>query len=147
AAVAGDPDGPVVGPYVKHVRVEWRFGECRGAASVRRRDFRGDCAQFVASVERFEDKIAGGVENLRVVSGENERRFPVEAVPLILLSDRADRVSFAGAYIDATHVAVLAGEVDLVGIVRIDLANESVAAADGDPIIVDRAAPAAYGTG
>src|SRR5207245_9355313 len=52
---------------------------------------------------------------------------------------RPDGGGFGGAEVAPAHVAVLAGEVDLVGVVGIDAAGEAVAAADAEPVLVDRA--------
>src|SRR5262249_38189069 len=70
---------------------------------------------------------------------QDERRVPVPAVGLPLRGLRADGTAFPGPQITPGHSAVLRGEIDLIGIVGIDLAAETVAAADADPVLVDRA--------
>src|SRR6516225_4199258 len=71
---------------------------------------------------------------------QNERRVPVEAQAFALLDrTRPERGALVGAEIDPGEGAALALGVDLIGIMGIDAADEAVAAADREPILVDGA--------
>src|SRR5262249_17317966 len=65
--------------------------------------------------------------------GRRRAGWPRRLVP------RPDRGGLPGAEVPPPHRAVLAGAIDLVGVVGIDLALEPVAATDRDPVLVDRA--------
>ena len=50
----------------------------------------------------------------------------------------ADETPFARTQIDATHRAVLALKIDLIGILRVDEADEAVTPTNAKPVAVDR---------
>src|SRR5262249_15558014 len=76
-----------------------------------------------------------------VVRREDERRVPVEAVPLRAHgAARADEAALAGAKVAAAHRPALTLGVDDIGIIRIDAAGEAVAAVDGEPVLHDNPA-------
>src|SRR5262245_30618231 len=61
------------------------------------------------------------------------------------LARRADAPPLAGAEVAPAHHPALAGGVHPVGVAVIDPADEAVAAADVDPVLVDRPDAAAAG--
>src|SRR6266496_6601088 len=63
------------------------------------------------------------------------RRVPVEAETLV---GRLHTGGFVRAQVDPADAAPLAREVDQVGVGGVDTASEAVAAADRDPVLVDR---------
>ena len=75
---------------------------------------------------------------------EDIRRIPVEPVWWLVLrpAGRADLRPLAGLQMNPAHAAVLALEIDLIGVVRIDAGDVAVAAAGRDPVLVDRPAGA-----
>src|SRR6185369_7284972 len=104
------------------------------AASRGRRDLRRDGLEALAAVDRAKDDVARAVEDARVVLRQNERSVPVEAMAALWSKPGA----FPRSQVAALHVAVLALEVDQVGILGIDSTDKSVAAADHDPVVVAR---------
>src|SRR6516165_7698148 len=71
---------------------------------------------------------------------QDKRRVPVETQPLARLNlTRTERSPLTGAEVDPREGAALALGVDLIGIMRIDAADEAVAAANREPILVGRA--------
>ena len=142
AAVSRDPQGAVVGADVEHVRIARRFGQRRRRAALGQRDLGRDRQQVVAAIERAEDIVARRIEDLGVVARQDERRVPVEAIRRLAArpGSRANRGPLARLQMPPADVAVLALEIDEVGIARIDAADEAVAAADREPVFVDDAA-------
>jgi hypothetical protein len=83
--------------------------------------------------------IAADVIDLRVVLRQDEGRVPVEAVGPAL---GANAAALAGREVDASCSTVLALEVDLIRIIGVDTAVESVTAPYANPIFVQRTAVA-----
>src|SRR5262245_11132251 len=82
--------------------------------------------------------VAGAVEDARVVARKDERCVPVKAITrLAAWRLRAHPDYFAGAQVAAHDRSVLALGVDDVGVVRINAADETIAAADQDPVLVE----------
>src|SRR5204863_9901892 len=75
-----------------------------------------------------------------VVGAEDEGRVPVETEAFAGLDGSwPERGAFAGAEIDPAEIAALALGVDLIRIESVDAADETVAAADREPVFIDRA--------
>src|SRR6185437_3182689 len=86
-----------------------------------------------------EHVVAAAIEDLRIVAGQNERRIPVEAIGRLSLRIAwPDGGELAGADVAPSHVPVLRLEVNDIGVLRIDPAHEPIAAADENPVLVDR---------
>src|SRR5207248_2310608 len=133
-----------------------------------RGDLRRDDAPVAALLDGAEDVVAARVDDVRVVAGEDERRVPVEAeaataaaaaatagllaaltcwgataaTAAATAAARPDAGLLAGAQVAPAHVSTLALGVNDVGVVGIDAADEAVAAADRNPVLVDRPAAA-----
>ena len=76
-----------------------------------------------------------------VVAGKNKRRLPVESIAGAPRGAGADETPLAGAQVEPRHRPALALGINLIGIVGIDPADESITAVDELPVAVDRAAP------
>ena len=70
---------------------------------------------------------------------KQEWRFPVEAITDSTRRARANKTSFAGFQVDASHAAVLTLKINLIGIFGVDQSDKAVAAADAIPIGVNGA--------
>ncbi len=82
--------------------------------------------------------VARAVVNLRVVWRKNERRLPVEPVSRPAGSPWSNETAFAGLQVNPAHRTVLALEVDLIFVLRIDQHDETIAAAYTVPIVIRR---------
>ena len=133
------PQIAVVGAGVQHIGVARRLGEGGGRAALGAADLRRDRLQVVALVDRAEDIVAAAVEDVRIVAGQDERRVPVEAIGGLPLGiARPNARDLAGAQVAPADVPVLRFIINEVGVLRIDSADEAVAAADEDPVLIDR---------
>ena len=90
--------------------------------------------------------IPDGVKNLRVLMGKNEWSVPIEPVGCVVgRSCRSNRSSFTCFEMSPTKRAVLTFRIDQIGILLIHLANEAIAAADGQPVFIECSAVLADG--
>ena len=90
-------------------------------------------------------RLAGDVDDRRIVRRERDRRVPVPAVGrLSLRRHRTDAHRLVGHAIDAGDVAVLRLAVDDAVVLRILQDDEAVAALDRRPLVVGDAGRAAH---
>ncbi len=101
-----------------------------------RREVGADFLPRVAAVERAEQDLRAGVDDLRVVRRERDRRDPVVAKPrLALRPRRRDVRAHAGPLIQPAHLIQLARVVDPAAVGGIDDVVHPVAGPDGDPVL------------
>src|SRR5262249_38287335 len=166
ATIARYPHIAVVGADPQYLRVARWLGQGGAAATLGARDLWRDGPQAVTLLVRAEHKVAGTVEDARVVARQNERRIPVEAVRrlaaarsarlgLIALrrsggaredhgpltgagGARRARGAVGGGEVAREDNPVLAPEVAHAGAEGTARADEAAPAADEDPVLVDR---------
>ena len=79
AAVAGDPQRPVIGANPKDFCIARGFGQRSRSTTIGAAYLRRDDLQLVATVQGAKHEVACVVINPRVVVREQERRLPVES--------------------------------------------------------------------
>ncbi len=137
AVVGADPDD---------TRRQRRLGDGRDGAEldvaaaerlavVVGREVGADLLPRVAAVERSEQHLRAGVEDLRVVRREHQGRVPVPPQRrLVLRPARHDVGHGAQHLVDAPVIAELRGVVEPARVGRVDAVVHPVAGADGDPV-------------
>src|SRR5437588_7740239 len=82
AGILADPQVAIVGPDVKDIRAAGRLGQSGGTAALGSSDLGGNGFEFVAVLQGTKNEVAGAIIDPGVVSRQNERRVPVEAIRL-----------------------------------------------------------------
>src|SRR5690606_4066140 len=162
AAVAAGPDAAVVGADPELALLARRLVDRRDRAvghvalllvGVVAGEIRTDRHPLLALVARTVQVLAAGVDRVRRVRRQQDRRVPVEAQRrLPFAGARLDAAALAGAQVLPAHAAELRLAVDDVPVVRSDANVEAVAAVDAERVLlgdagggaaVDRKAPRA----
>ena len=146
SAIASHPESTVIGTNIENVGGFWRFAKGCRRTSLCQRYLRRDCDEFVSSIQRAKNIVACAIKNLRVVIGQYEGRIPVEAVRWSSGGAwRLNRSPLTCFEMPTADCSVLAFPVDQVRILLIDSANESIAAADRKPVLIESSAVLADG--